>query len=159
MSTYNYGFSSRTKSKGRINAGDKSKTSFDAKHKEHNNNASFATTALLMMLTVLISYVAGTLTDLAGSAADVSGIYHFVDEPASVGDDNGAVYAMSGGVDGIDETDVIIDDYYDDYVSSLAPDESSVFKAESAARIAELAHIYIEEYMQSINGTSDGFLP
>ena len=128
MSTYNYGFSSRTKSKGRINAGDKSKTNFDAKHKEHNNNASFATTALLMMLTVLISYVAGTLTDLAGSAADVSGIYHFVDEPASVGDDNGAVYAMSGGVDGIDETDVIIDDYYDDYVSSLAPDESSVFK-------------------------------
>ena len=71
------------------------------------------------MLTVLISYVAGTLTDLAGSAADVSGIYHFVDEPASVGDDNGAVYAMSGGVDGIDETDVIIDDYYDDYVMVL----------------------------------------
>ncbi|HPU17819.1 MAG TPA: hypothetical protein PLZ27_04015 [Bacillota bacterium] len=168
MNTYNYGFSSRARSMGRIQSDDKSKININAKNKEHsNNNTSFATTALLMMLTVLISYAAGTLTDLAGSAADVSGIYRFTDESASAGDDNVAVYAMSGGVDGIDgidginEANYMNDDYYDDDIhgSPFTPNGNSISDAESTARIAELAHIYIEEYMQSINGTGDGLLP
>lgn len=168
MSIYNYGFSSHARSKGSkstIRADNKSKTNINVNHKEHNNNTSFAAMALLMMLTVLISYAAGTLTDLAGSAADVSGVYRFIDEPAPAEDNNAAVYAMSGGVDGIDgidESDVKNDDDYysdDSYGGSLVSDGNSISDAESAARIAELAHIYIEEYMQSINSTGDGLLP